>query len=346
MTSRVAESFYWLGRYLERTYHLSYLIQVVETLETEELNSAERKLYRPMWNRLLPPLDSKSGPGRRSIVNREERYRLLLFPQAGSVSMTLSKAMMNAESIQECLSPEAWATLSNLLSAFHRSRFRRGISEDDPVHMGCRPCAAMTRGDTSNPPSRPSSPLPARRTPSRSSSSRFGDSLTAGYRLPPEDGLSRQARGRAESEAATTSLSPMPASPATRRRRGSRGRLVGAGRDGRRDPGTRRQRRAARHRPRRRRAGTSTRSPTRLQERGIRRARRRHAGAAQYGRGLSRKSSTRSSRTSRRRHDFVLYPFFLDGVAADPSLNLDDGMHPTARASTSSSSASCPMSNS
>lgn len=29
------------------------------------------------------------------------------------------------------------------------------------------------------------------------------------------------------------------------------------------------------------------------------------------------------------RYDFVLYPFFLDGVAADPSLNLDDGMHPT-----------------
>ncbi len=111
------------------------MIQVVETLETEELNSAERKLYRPMWNRLLPPLDSKSGPGRRSIVNREERYRLLLFPQAGSVSMTLSKAMMNAESIQECLSPEAWATLSNLLSAFHRSRFRRGISEDQCIRV-------------------------------------------------------------------------------------------------------------------------------------------------------------------------------------------------------------------
>jgi len=30
------------------------------------------------------------------------------------------------------------------------------------------------------------------------------------------------------------------------------------------------------------------------------------------------------------RHGFVLYPFFLDGVAADPALNLDDGMHPTA----------------
>jgi acyl-CoA thioesterase-1 len=30
------------------------------------------------------------------------------------------------------------------------------------------------------------------------------------------------------------------------------------------------------------------------------------------------------------RHDIPLYPFFLDGVAGEPALNLDDGIHPTA----------------
>ncbi len=30
------------------------------------------------------------------------------------------------------------------------------------------------------------------------------------------------------------------------------------------------------------------------------------------------------------RYDALLYPFFLDGVAADASLNLDDGIHPNA----------------
>ena len=30
-------------------------------------------------------------------------------------------------------------------------------------------------------------------------------------------------------------------------------------------------------------------------------------------------------------HEIDLYPFFLDGVAADPALNLDDGLHPNAR---------------
>ena len=29
-------------------------------------------------------------------------------------------------------------------------------------------------------------------------------------------------------------------------------------------------------------------------------------------------------------HGLVFYPFFLDGVAADPKLNQRDGLHPTA----------------
>ena len=32
-----------------------------------------------------------------------------------------------------------------------------------------------------------------------------------------------------------------------------------------------------------------------------------------------------------KKYDLVLYPFFLDGVAGDRSLNLPDGLHPTAK---------------
>jgi acyl-CoA thioesterase-1 len=31
------------------------------------------------------------------------------------------------------------------------------------------------------------------------------------------------------------------------------------------------------------------------------------------------------------KHDLVLYPFFLDGIAGDRTLNLPDGLHPTAK---------------
>jgi uncharacterized circularly permuted ATP-grasp superfamily protein/uncharacterized alpha-E superfamily protein len=145
VTSRVAESFYWMGRYLERAHHQAYLISVVETLETEELNSAERHHYRPMWNRLLPPLEKSAGSSRRSISNRVDRYRLVLLSEPGSLFRTFSRALSNAEAVQDHISPEAWASLNELNTIFQRTRFRQRISEPAAARITRRIAAAATR---------------------------------------------------------------------------------------------------------------------------------------------------------------------------------------------------------
>ncbi len=145
VTSRVAESFYWLGRYLERAYHQANLIQVIETLETEELNSTERKLYRPMWNRLLPPLEKSTGESRRSITTRLDRYRLMLAPEIGSVARTFQNAMRNAESVQEALSPEAWSTLNELQSRLQRTKYREQLSDAECARTARKLAEAVTR---------------------------------------------------------------------------------------------------------------------------------------------------------------------------------------------------------
>jgi uncharacterized circularly permuted ATP-grasp superfamily protein/uncharacterized alpha-E superfamily protein len=132
VTSRVAEGFYWLGRYLERILNISKMIQVVETIEMEELNSAERKLYRPVWNRLLTPLENSGGRGKkgRSMSSPIERFRLMLDPgESGSVLSILKRAGRNADSLREAISPEAWSALANLRTQFARSRFRPEISD-------------------------------------------------------------------------------------------------------------------------------------------------------------------------------------------------------------------------
>lgn len=125
VTSRVADSFYWLGRYLERAHSLSYMVGVVESLETEELNRAERQLYRPVWNRVLPPLENRETGRKRGITSALERYHLVLDGREdGSVSSTLRRAVWNAGQIMECLSVEAYGVLSNLEGRFARARFR------------------------------------------------------------------------------------------------------------------------------------------------------------------------------------------------------------------------------
>ena len=145
VTSRVAESFYWLGRYLERAHHQAYLIGTIETLETEELNTAERKLYRPMWNRLLPPLEKTAGTSRRSIANRRDRYRLVLAPEPGSVLSTFQRGMFNAENMQDSLSPEAWSTLTELRIRFQRAKYREDLAEAGAVRLTRRLSEAATR---------------------------------------------------------------------------------------------------------------------------------------------------------------------------------------------------------
>ncbi len=125
ITSRVAENFYWLGRYLERGYQLGYLINTVQTLETEELNSAERELYRPMWNRLLPPLEKGAASSKRSIGTWRGRHQIALDPgEPGSMRASLDAALRNASNVQDLLSVEAWSVLSRLGNSMLKRRYR------------------------------------------------------------------------------------------------------------------------------------------------------------------------------------------------------------------------------
>lgn len=144
VTSRVAEAFYWTGRYLERARSLANMIAVIEVLETEELNSTERTLYQPVWNRMLPPQD-RGSMAREGISSTMGRYHLTFDPErSGSVGSAVQRATQNAESILECLSNEAWGTLSRLRSLFSKSHTRLTDSRRVIVtHRTCEQAADL-----------------------------------------------------------------------------------------------------------------------------------------------------------------------------------------------------------
>nr|AHZ46159.1 hypothetical protein 5d1 [uncultured bacterium 12-5D] len=109
------------------------MLQVVQSLEAEELNSEERKLYRPIWIRLLPRLEGKNTKTRRNIRTQRDRYSLMLNRQdEGSVITALQRAFSNATSIQDCLSPESWNVLDELQRTFGRHRYK-----SDPPDTEC-----------------------------------------------------------------------------------------------------------------------------------------------------------------------------------------------------------------
>lgn len=123
--SRVAEAYYWLGRYLERAYDLAGMVGAIESLELEELNPTERMNYRPVWNRILPMLEGARPNSRGTISSPEGRYRLAFDPaEPGSIVSTIQRAFGNAQSVLETLSMDAWAVMSGLRERFDAVLFQ------------------------------------------------------------------------------------------------------------------------------------------------------------------------------------------------------------------------------
>ena len=141
VTSRVAEAFYWIGRYLERAYNLAGMVGVIESLELEELNAIERMNYRPVWNRILPRLEGTGPSHRRTISSPLGRYRLTLDTnEPGSIVSAILRAAGNAESVLETLSLEAWGSLSVLRNRFQNSRYQPDSTEDILTSSSRRLC--------------------------------------------------------------------------------------------------------------------------------------------------------------------------------------------------------------
>jgi uncharacterized alpha-E superfamily protein len=55
--------------------------------------------------------------------------------EMGSVVSIVRKAMRNADSLRETISPEAWSALAALRGFFSRTRFRPGATDDEPRRM-------------------------------------------------------------------------------------------------------------------------------------------------------------------------------------------------------------------
>jgi uncharacterized circularly permuted ATP-grasp superfamily protein/uncharacterized alpha-E superfamily protein len=144
--SRVAEAFYWVGRYLERAGSLAGMIRVIETLEIEELNPTERTLYRPVWNEILPPLENPAGVTRRTISSAAGRHRLALDTgEPDSVVQAVLLAAANAESVFECLSLEAWGVVDGIRSELRRVRYRPTATEARLTANTRRACEEVAR---------------------------------------------------------------------------------------------------------------------------------------------------------------------------------------------------------
>jgi uncharacterized alpha-E superfamily protein len=110
MLSRVADSLYWMSRYLERAEHTARLLDLHLNLMLEESPSG-RDPRR--WNRVLACLHT---PTDTEIVDPYECARSLTFDTDNklSVAAAINSARENARQVRERISTEMWQELNRL----------------------------------------------------------------------------------------------------------------------------------------------------------------------------------------------------------------------------------------
>lgn len=128
MLSRVADSLYWMSRYLERAEHTARLLEVNINLMLE--HSAVRPEVR--WNRVAASLEMAGITGldtpaavRKMSSDPDNR---------SSIVSCIARARDNARQVREQISSEMWEQLNRL---YHHVR-RQGVEdiwEEDPMEF-------------------------------------------------------------------------------------------------------------------------------------------------------------------------------------------------------------------
>ncbi|WP_370894229.1 alpha-E domain-containing protein [Janibacter sp. GXQ6167] len=138
MLSRIADSLFWIGRYIERADGTARLIDVLRLALLEEPSADEH-----VWSHMvLTGVMGYPYPGR---VGLDEVGRLLVFDQTNpsSISGSWLAARENARRARETVSTELWETIN---TSWHRWT-ALGTRQVTQVHLGwVRERAALVAG--------------------------------------------------------------------------------------------------------------------------------------------------------------------------------------------------------
>ncbi len=102
MLSRVAESLYWMGRYLERAEHSARVLEAMRDLRLD-LFEVDRLVADEQWSGALHALQ---------MPDRAVEGLVLDPAEPNSLVCAMSRARENARQVREMISPEMWEELN------------------------------------------------------------------------------------------------------------------------------------------------------------------------------------------------------------------------------------------
>ncbi|EPR68027.1 alpha-E domain-containing protein [Cyclobacterium qasimii] len=130
MLSRVANSIYWLGRYMERTENYARFINVNFNLMLD-LPPDLKEQWEPL---IMATGDHELYKSRNLSYNMQEVIYFLAFDQSNpnSIISSISKARENARMIRENLTKETWEKLNETYHFVNKASNEKVWKKEDP----------------------------------------------------------------------------------------------------------------------------------------------------------------------------------------------------------------------
>jgi uncharacterized alpha-E superfamily protein len=130
MLSRVAETIYWMARYVERT---SGLLQVLRTNYISSQDDVPNFSWRPMLNTYASDLTNEQLNSIEQDTTKVFEYLILDKMNNCSAFNNIMHARENARAIQDHITKEVWQCLNTYYHFFKDAEFERQIKTGDPV---------------------------------------------------------------------------------------------------------------------------------------------------------------------------------------------------------------------
>lgn len=121
MLSRVADSLYWMSRYLERAEHTARVIDVQLSLSLERSGSDDQHWVRTLRSLGIEVADENAG-----FAYAAAQALIRDVGNASSIPACVAAARENARQVRELISTEMWEQLNRL---FHSVREQAGEAE-------------------------------------------------------------------------------------------------------------------------------------------------------------------------------------------------------------------------
>jgi uncharacterized alpha-E superfamily protein len=125
MLSRVADSLYWMSRYLERAEHTTRLLDVNLNLMLDDPEGADRR-----WRRLLASLGRPAGVQWTGDAMSLVRHIAFSHEVPSSITSCILQARENARQTREQITTEQWQRLNRLYLQITGAEFAL-VSRDD-----------------------------------------------------------------------------------------------------------------------------------------------------------------------------------------------------------------------